>query len=150
MKAIAKVNNVHVSPRKAKLVVDLIRNLPVANAITVLENTHKKSAPILLKLLNSAISNAVNNHALNGSLLYVYEVFANEGITWKRQITRAKGSADRIFKRTTNFKIVLSDDKNERKNDIKIQKDIIHKRAVNNSKQHKESISKQSIKKAGK
>ena len=134
MKTIAKQENVHVSPRKAKLVVDLIRNQKVTKAVTILQNTQKKSAPILLKLLNSAVSNAINNHAMDASKLYVYEVFANEGPTWKRQITRAKGSADRLFKRTTHFKIVLSDDYNERINDLNKIKEIIKKRAQNNSK----------------
>lgn len=134
MKAIANQNNVHISPRKAKLVVDLIRNKKIPEAITILQNTNKKAAPIVLKLLKSVVSNAINNHALDANKLYVYEIFANEGPTWKRQITRAKGSADRIFKRTTNFRIVLSDDFLERQNDLQKIKDMIKKRALGNSK----------------
>ncbi|MDE5599919.1 MAG: 50S ribosomal protein L22 [Ureaplasma sp.] len=138
MKAIAKQENVHVSPRKAKLVVDLVRGKKVTEAVRILQNTNKKSAPIVLKLLSSAISNAINNHAMNGSNLYVYEIFANEGPTWKRQITRAKGSADRLFKRTTHFKIVLSDDLNERAKDLAKIKELVKRRAQNNSKSVKE------------
>lgn len=134
MKAIAKVNNVHVSPRKAKLVVDLIRNKKATEAVSILEHTNKKTAPILLKLLKSAISNAVNNHAMNGANLYVYEIFANQGVTWKRQLIRGKGSADRLFKRTTNFKVVLSDDATERQKDLQLIKAKIQKRAKMNSK----------------
>lgn len=141
MKTTAIIRNVHVSARKGKLVVDLIRGKKVNEAIRILETTNKKSAPIIKKLLNSAIANAMNNHGMNGSTLYVYEIFANEGPTMKRVMARAKGSADTIFKRTTHFKIVLSDDINERQNDLKAIKEKIAKRAANNSKVKKEETS---------
>lgn len=134
MKTTAIVRNVHVSSRKGKLVVDLIRGKKVAEALRILETTNKKSAGILKKLLNSAISNATNNHSMNGELLYIYEVFANEGPTLKRIMPRAKGSADTIFKRTTHFKITLSDDINERQNDLQAIKAKIAKRALGNKK----------------
>lgn len=140
MKAIANQNNVHISPRKAKLVVDLIRNKNIPESIKILQSTNKKASPIVLKLLKSAVSNAINNHALDANKLYVYEIFANEGPTWKRQMTRAKGSADRIFKRTTNFRIVLSDDVLERQNDLQKIKDLIKKRALGNSKKKEGEI----------
>lgn len=141
MKTTAIIRNVHVSARKGKLVVDLIRGKKVNEAIRILETTNKKSAPIIKKLLNSAIANAMNNHGMNGSTLYVYEIFANEGPTMKRVMARAKGSADTIFKRTTHFKIVLSDDINERQNDLKAIREKIAKRAANNSKVKKEETS---------
>ena len=140
MKTTAIIRNVHVSARKGKLVVDLIRGKKVNEAIRILETTNKKSAPIIKKLLNSAIANAMNNHGMNGSSLYVYEVFANEGPTMKRVMPRAKGSADTIFKRTTHFKIVLSDDVNERQNDLNDIKAKIAKRAANNSKVKKDEV----------
>ena len=140
MKTTAIIRNVHVSARKGKLVVDLIRGKKVNEAIRILETTNKKSAPIIKKLLNSAIANAMNNHGMNGSSLYVYEVFANEGPTMKRVMPRAKGSADTIFKRTTHFKIVLSDDVNERQNDLNAIKAKIAKRAANNSKVKKDEV----------
>lgn len=134
MKTTAIVRSVHVSSRKAKLVVDLIRGKKVDEALRILETTNKKSAIILKKLLNSAIANATNNHSMNGQLLYVYEVFANEGPTMKRIMQRAKGSADTIFKRTTHFKITLSDDVNEREKDLQLIKDRIKNRALGNKK----------------
>lgn len=134
MKTTAIVRSVHVSSRKAKLVVDLIRGKKVAEALRILETTNKKSAIILKKLLDSAIANATNNHSMNGQLLYVYEVFANEGPTMKRVMQRAKGSADTIFKRTTHFKITLSDDVNEREKDLQLIKDRIKNRALGNKK----------------
>lgn len=134
MKTTAIVRSVHVSSRKAKLVVDLIRGKKVVEALRILETTNKKSAIILKKLLDSAIANATNNHSMNGQLLYVYEVFANEGPTMKRVMQRAKGSADTIFKRTTHFKITLSDDVNEREKDLQLIKDRIKNRALGNKK----------------
>lgn len=140
MKTTAIIRSVHVSSRKAKLVVDLIRGKKVNEALRILETTNKKSAPILKKLLTSAIANATNNHSMNGQSLYVYEVFANEGPTMKRVMPRAKGSADTVFKRTTHFKIVLSDDVNERQKDLQIIKNKIKKRALGNSKKNNNVI----------
>ena len=71
---------------------------------------------------------------MNGELLYVYEIFANEGPTLKRVMPRAKGSADTIFKRTTHFKITLSDDINERQKDLALIKDKVKRRALGNKK----------------
>ena len=67
MKTTAIIRNVHISPRKGKLVVDLIRGKKVNEAIRILDITNKKSASIIKKLLNSAIANAMNNHGMNGS-----------------------------------------------------------------------------------
>ncbi|MDE6894060.1 MAG: 50S ribosomal protein L22 [Malacoplasma sp.] len=132
MQAKASQANIHVSPRKAKLVCDLIKNRPVTEALTILENTHKKTAVFLKKLLHQAIANATNNHAMQADKLYVYTVAANQGSTLKRTMPRAKGSADLIRKRHTHLKIVLSDDQNERKKEIESIKKRIKKRAANN------------------
>ncbi|MDE5545127.1 MAG: 50S ribosomal protein L22 [Malacoplasma sp.] len=132
MQAKASQANIHVSPRKAKLVCDLIKNRPVTEALTILENTHKKTAIFLKKLLHQAIANATNNHAMQADKLYVYTVVANQGSTLKRTMPRAKGSADLIRKRHTHLKIVLSDDQNERKKEIDAIKKRIKKRATNN------------------
>lgn len=137
MKSRVIQKNVNVSHRKAKLVVDLIRNKNVNEAIRILDNTNKKSAPILKKLLLSAIANSTNNHSMNAANLYVYEIFANQGPTLKRTLPRAKGSADRIFKRTTHLEIILSDDKTERNNDLQAIKDLVKRRADGNRNKNK-------------
>lgn len=124
--------NIHISSRKAKLVCDLIRNKPVQEALTILEHTNKKAAYYLKKLLDQAISNAVNNHALNASKLYVYKVVANQGPTLKRTSPRAKGSADLIRKRHSHLEIVVSDNPQERELELQKIKDRIKKRAENN------------------
>jgi len=116
--------NIHVSHRKAKLVCDLIRNKPIREAIIILNNTDKRIAPVIKKLLNSAIANATNNYSMEPEKLYVYNIFANQGPTWKRTLPRARGSADMMFKRTTHLEILLSDNPNERAEQLQAAKDL--------------------------
>lgn len=154
MKAIAKQNNIHISSRKAKLVVDLVRDKKVIEATQILENTNKKAAPIVLKLLHQAIANATNNHAMDSTKLYIYHIVANQAPTLKRTNPRARGSADLLKKRYTHFEIVLSDDENERQNDLKLIKEKVAKRALNNkgysAKQRQENFKKELAKKSQK
>ncbi|WP_027124215.1 50S ribosomal protein L22 [Mycoplasmoides pirum] len=130
MIAKAKQNRVRISPQKARLVCQLIANKPINEAQTILSNTDKKGARILLKLLNGVISNATNNHAMKADQLYVFEALANQGPVIKRTLPRAKGSADVIRKRSTNFVLTLSDDKNERKVLVNKQKEKVAKRTA--------------------
>ena len=106
-KAHNKLNRVSV--RKANLVAALIREQDIANAIAILKNTPKKSAPLFLKLLNSAIANAVNNHGMNADKLYVSKVLVNEGPTLKRFQPRSQGRAYSIFKRTSNWTVEVAE-----------------------------------------
>lgn len=132
MKARAIQRNIHLSPRKAKLVCDLIRGKKVTDALVTLEHVHKKAAPIISKLLSSAMANATNNHAMNAEKLYIYHIVANQGSTLKRTSPRAKGSADLIRKRHCHIEIIISDDVNERKKDLDAIKALKSKRAKNN------------------
>jgi ribosomal protein L22 len=118
MKAIALQKNIHLSARKAGLVCDLIRNKPIKHAIVILQNTPKKAAQLTLKILNSAIANATNNHGMKADALYVYNAIANQGTTIKRTMERAKGSADLLKKRHCHIYVTLSDDKNEKEKDL--------------------------------
>ena len=96
-----------ISSRKVKIVADLIRGKNVQEALAILKFAPKASSEIIEKLLNSAISNAENNHFMNRSNLYVAEIYANQGPTLKRIRPAAKGSAVRIRKRTSHITIVL-------------------------------------------
>ena len=98
-----------VSVRKANLVAALIRRQEVSTAVAILKNTPKKTAPIMLKLLNSAIANAVNNHGMNADKLIVSKVLVNEGPTLKRFQPRSQGRAYSILKRTSNMIIEVSE-----------------------------------------
>lgn len=106
-KAVAKT--VRVAPRKARLVIDLIRGKNVAEAAAILKLTPNGSAEAIGKVLKSATANAVNNKKMDQKLLFVKEAYVNEGMTIKRMIPRAKGSGNQILKRTSHITIVLSE-----------------------------------------
>ena len=103
----ASLNYARISARKCKIVIDLIRNKQVDEALAILKFTPKSASPLIEKLLKSAIANAENNHFMNRSNLYVAEIYANQGPTLKRIRPAAKGSAVRIRKRTSHITIVL-------------------------------------------
>ena len=103
----ATANTVRVSARKARLVVDLIRNKTVGEAIAILKNTPRSASPAVEKVLMSAIANAEHNFDLDAQNLYVSEAYVNEGPTLKRFRPRAKGSASRINKRTSHITVVV-------------------------------------------
>lgn len=105
----ASVSLQRVTSRKANLVAALIRGRNVADALAILKNTPKKSSPILIKLLNSAIANAVNNHGMNAEKLFVSKALVEQGPTLKRFQPHSQGRAFEILKRTSNFKIEVSE-----------------------------------------
>ncbi len=107
--ASATLKYARIAPRKVKIVIDLIRNKPVAEAMGILKNTPKAASELLIKLLNSAIANAENNFGLSADTLYVSEAYANEGPTLKRIRPRAQGRAFRIRKRTSHITLVVKE-----------------------------------------
>jgi len=98
-----------ISSRKAKIVMDLIKNKGIDEAYGILRNTPKAASEVLLKLLKSAESNASNNNSLNRDELYVAEAYAGQGPTLKRIMPRAQGRANRIRKRTSHITLVLKE-----------------------------------------
>ena len=109
MEAKAHLRYARISPRKVKIVLDLIRGKDAGKAMAILHNTKKSASEYLIKLLGSAVANATNNYNMDESKLYVAECFVCEGPTLKRIMPRAKGSADRIFKRTSHVTIVVKE-----------------------------------------
>lgn len=105
----AHANQVRIAPRKAQLVVDLIRGKQVGEAIAILRHTPRAASPIVEKLLNSAIANAEHNYQLDVNKLIVSQVFVNQGTTMKRFMPRAMGRASRINKRTSHITLVVSE-----------------------------------------
>lgn len=103
----ASVKNVRISSRKVKIVIDLIRGKKVNDALAILEFTPKSAAPVVKKLLESAIANGENNLSMNRDDLYVAEIYANQGPTYKRYWPRSHGRADMILKRTSHITVVL-------------------------------------------
>jgi large subunit ribosomal protein L22 len=99
-----------ISPFKVREVTREIQGLPVSAALDVLAFTPKKAAFLINKTLKSAIANAENNANLKADGLVVKEAVVGEGPTFKRMMTRARGSGSRILKRTSHIRIVLTDD----------------------------------------
>ncbi len=114
MEAKASAKIVRVSSQKANLVCELIRNRSIEESFSILENSTKKSADIIRKILNSAVANATQNHGMTSEGLYVKAAYANEGPTMKRYRARAKGRADQKLKRTAHITVVVTDEKRKR------------------------------------
>ena len=110
MEARAKARYIRVTPRKARRVVDLIRGLPADEARAILTHTPRAASKDVLKLLDSAVANAENNHELVADELKVGKAYVDEGPTLKRFRPRAQGRGYRINKRTSHITVVVSDD----------------------------------------
>jgi ribosomal protein L22 len=104
----AKARYVRCAPRKARLVVDHIRGKSAEEARAILVHTPRAASRDVLKLLDSAIANAENNHELGADELRIAKVFVDEGPTLKRYRPRALGRATRIRKRTSHMTIHLT------------------------------------------
>ncbi len=108
-KAIAK--GVRIAPRKARLVIDLIRGKSVSEADIILSNLNKEAARISKKVLTSAVANAENNLSLNKENLYVKACYVDEGQPFKRMKFGSRGHVDPIKRRTSHITVVVSDEK---------------------------------------
>ena len=104
-KAIAK--NVRVTPRKVRLVIDLVRGLPVKEALGILSNVNKAASVPVMKLIKSAAANATNNFGMDEDALYIAEIYATDGLRMKRYLPRAKGSASGLVKRSSHITCVV-------------------------------------------
>ncbi|KGX85378.1 50S ribosomal protein L22 [Pontibacillus litoralis] len=111
MQAKAVAKSVRIAPRKARLVIDLIRGKNVGEAIATLRHTQRAASPIVEKVLNSAIANAEHNYEMDPDNLVVSEAYVNEGATLKRFRPRAMGRASQINKRTSHITLVVSEKK---------------------------------------
>lgn len=109
--AIAHTGPLGITPRKARLVVDLVRGKTLDQAYAILANTNKAAVEPVTKLLHAAEANATNNFGMDGSLLYVATIYANESFRLKRFEPRAKGSSSPIIKRWCTITVVLKEKK---------------------------------------
>ena len=114
MEARATLKYARISPRKVKIVLDLIRGKDAGVAMAILKNTNKSASEYLVKLLGSAIANADNNFNMDTSRLYVSECFVCPGPTLKRMQPRAQGRAFSILKRTSHVTLVVKEKNNSK------------------------------------
>lgn len=109
MEARAVLKYARISPRKVKVVLDVIRGKDAASAAAILKHTPKAACEYLAKLLGSAVANAENNHNMDVSSLYVAECFVCPGPILKRIRPRAQGRAFEIQKKTSHVTLVLKE-----------------------------------------
>ncbi len=122
----ANLKYLRTSPRKVRLVADLIRGRSVEDADKILMFIVKKSSDPLVKLLRSAVSNAEHNFGLERKNLYVAEIKVDGGPTLKRFMPRARGSVSPIHKKTSHISLVLKE-RGEEQNKRKERKSKIKK-----------------------
>lgn len=125
MQVKAHLNNLRVAPRKVRQVVDLVRNENVAKARATLDFVVKRAGGPILKLLNSAVTSALNDFKLKEPNLYISKITVDEGPKLKRWHAMSRGRAYPIIKRTSNITLVLSDNlkkEAERTREVKSEK----------------------------
>lgn len=109
MKAIAVAKYVRISPRKVRIVMDLIRGKGIEEARAILKFTPKAGSEVLKKVLESAVANAENNFNMNSDALYISTCFVDQGPTMKRIHPRSRGQAFKILKRTSHITIEVEE-----------------------------------------
>jgi large subunit ribosomal protein L22 len=114
MESKAVLRLARVSPRKARLVADLVRGRDVGEALEMLQFTRKKSAGLIKALVESAVANAEHkaerdNVSLDIDRLVVREIFVDQGPTLRRFRPRARGMATKILKKTSHITVVLAE-----------------------------------------
>ena len=109
METQAVLRHARISPQKARLVADQVRGMAVEKALNLLKFSNKKAAEMIKKVLDSAIANAEHNDGADIDELKVSTIFVDTGPTLKRIKTRAKGRADRMFKRSCHITVKVSD-----------------------------------------
>jgi len=107
----ASLKNYRQSPRKVRLVADLVRGKKAGEALKELTFLPKRASEVMIKLISSAVANAENNFKVSADDLVIKEITVDQGITLKRYRPRARGVAKRINKRTSNINLSLAVEK---------------------------------------
>jgi large subunit ribosomal protein L22 len=107
----AHARDLHIAPRKMRLVTNLVKNMNALDAIVQLQHTEKKASPMLIKLIQSAVANAKNNFSLDPQHLFIKSITADMGKVMKRYFPRARGSAFEIKRKMSHINIVLEERK---------------------------------------
>ena len=107
VKAVART--VRIAPRKTRLVIDLIRGKNVSDAYAILQNQPQRAARVIEKVLNSAVSNAINNNNLDEEKLYVKACYVDEGLVMKRAKMDSRGHVGRNNHKTSHITVIVSE-----------------------------------------
>jgi large subunit ribosomal protein L22 len=103
----AVMRHVRISPRKARLVADIVRDKQVGHALALLQFTKKRGAGIVRKVIQSAVANASQSSGVDADRLHIGSIQVDEGPTLKRWLPRAMGRATRVRKRTSHIAVAL-------------------------------------------
>jgi large subunit ribosomal protein L22 len=103
----ANLKNYRQSPRKVRLVADLVRGKKVSQALLELKFLPKRATEVIIKMISSAVANAEHNFKVSADDLFIKEITVDKGVTLKRYRPRARGVAKRINKRTSNIALTL-------------------------------------------
>ncbi|HOB61774.1 MAG TPA: 50S ribosomal protein L22 [Candidatus Competibacteraceae bacterium] len=109
MQAFAVLKHARISPQKARLVADQVRNLPIERALQILSFSDKKAARLIKGVLESAIANAEHNEGADIDELKVAAICVDGGPVLKRMHARAKGRGNRIVKRTSHITVTVAE-----------------------------------------
>lgn len=111
MESSAKLSSARLSPRKTRLVVDMVRGKEIQIALNILRFTPQPSARLIAKLLNSAVANAEQKGVSDVDRLFVKSIYVDGGTVLKRFLPRAMGRASKIRKPTSHITVVLAEKK---------------------------------------
>jgi large subunit ribosomal protein L22 len=123
----ASLNQLRMSPRKIRLVIDLVRKMPVDAALNQLKFSGKLAGAPVAKLIESAIANAENTYSLERTNLFIKEIRSDEGKMLKRWMPKAHGRATVIRKRAAHVTLILGeihDSGQHEKKEVKVEKPI--------------------------
>ena len=126
----ARLNDYRQSPRKVRLVANLIKGKKVEDAKNILTFTVKRASNPILDLLNSAVANAKNNFNLEKDILFIKNITVNEGVVLKRRMPRARGMAYPIKKRNSHVCIELDTVENMPKTKSQVKKEAYAKKTA--------------------
>ena len=130
----ARLSNYRQSPRKVRLLADLVRGRKVSEALSILDFTTKRAALPMKKLIASAVANAVNNDGAEKENLVIVEIRVDEGFTLKRHRPRARGRAFPIRKRTSHVFVHLEEvipvERMMKKEDTEVNEEVVEEKKV--------------------
>ncbi len=109
MQVKARVKDTGIPPRKARLIVDMVRGKKVEEALNILKFTPSPSARVIAKVVKSAAANAENNHQLLTADLKIVRITADEAPTLKRHRARSRGRANPILKRSSHITVIVDE-----------------------------------------
>ncbi len=146
MEVKASLKHLRMSPRKVRLVIDVIRKMPVNTALDQLHFINKKATEPVAKLIKSAIANAVNTFSLSQDNLYIKEIRSDEGTTLKRWMPRAHGRATSLRKRGCHINLVLEEIKASGQKEKKVIKTADPVKLEKLAKEGEKALAKNTLK----